>query len=94
MDLIRQFPDISTSVREKARINRARKATTPSVTHKIEKTRAQMHEHEFRKWHVKLLFMMIIILTGIYLLVLNSPWMFNLVNSVQIYGNASLGYLK
>lgn len=74
------------SIREKARIDRARRTTKPEVTHMIEKTRAQMHEREFRKWHVKLLLMMVIVLTGIYLLILNSPWMFNLVNSVQVYG--------
>ena len=74
-------------------MKRSRKeaSSRPAITYQVEKTRAQMYEHEFRKLHLKLFFMMIIVLASVYFMMLNSPWMFNLVNSIKVYvGAASL----
>jgi hypothetical protein len=87
MDLITQFPDISMKIRERARIKQTDKIAKPArpvVTYSIDQTRAQMHDREFRRWHLKLFILMIITLVGVYLMVLNSPWMFNLINTVRI----------
>ena len=91
MSLITQFPDISPKIREKTRMKRSRKAISyrPSALDPIEKTTAQMYERQFRKWHLQLFFTMIIILTIIYLILLNSPWMFNLINSIGVYVDAA-----
>lgn len=91
MDLIRQFPDISMRMREEARMKRSRKeaVSRPTLTYQIEQTRAQKHEREFRKWHLKLFVLIIIVLASFYFIILNSPWMFNLVNSIKVYVEAA-----
>ncbi len=82
MNLITQFPDISMKIREQARMKRSCKKTIS--TNRIERTRSQIYEREFRSWHLKLFFMMILLLASIYLIMLNAPWMFDLINAIMV----------
>lgn len=81
MNLANQFPDISMNIREKAS-RRKKQAAAPrgSVRLKPAKTHAEVYDHDFRKWHVKVLLLIILLVGFTYLIALNSPWMFKLIN--------------
>lgn len=77
MNLTDQFPDISPEIREKARRQKTR---ARSVGVRREKTIGKTYDHVFRRWHVKVLLIIILLLGSTYLVVLNSPWIFHLIN--------------
>jgi hypothetical protein len=81
MNLINRFPDISAEIREKARRRKTQApAASSSVTVRREKTTGEIYRHDFRRWHVKVLLIIILLLGSTYLIALNFPWMFHLIN--------------
>ena len=81
MNLITQFPDISKQIREKAS-RRRKQAAAPrgSVSVKPERSQAEVYDRAFRKWHLSVLLIIILLVECTYLIALNSPWMFKLIN--------------
>jgi hypothetical protein len=77
MSLIQQFPDISGRIR--AKIKRAIKPVNASRTlpYSEDPGVAAYYEGEFRRWHVKLLFIGAACMATIYLAILNSAWIVN-----------------
>ena len=80
MNLITQFPDISIQIREKAGRRRKQAAARRGLNVKPGRSRAEVYDHYFRKWHLKVLLIIILLAASTYLIALNSPWMFKLIN--------------
>lgn len=71
-------------IREKARmrLNKGTVQVLPAaIPNHAERDRSNLYDRAFRKWHFKMLMIIIALLGGIYLIILQSPWMFNLINS-------------
>jgi hypothetical protein len=84
MNLVQQFPDISAKIRSKNSMNGKKKHGTANVKQSLgyieDKTVAQYYEGEFRRWHIKFLFIVAATLGICYLIVLKSSWVYNLID--------------
>jgi hypothetical protein len=77
MNLIQQFPDISGSIRAKIkRANIPVNATRP-LPYSEDIALAAHYEGKFRRWHLKLLFIIASCVGTIYFALLNSAWIIN-----------------
>jgi hypothetical protein len=79
MTLIEQFPDVSEKVRAKFKIA-LRKQRDENAFRELpydhDKSLVKFYDDEFRKWHIKLLFIILSIVAMIYGLVFNAPGLF------------------
>lgn len=59
MNLIEQFPDVSEKIRARRNLKKVKasmRITRSAASYHEERTVAESHEAAFRKWHVKVLF--------------------------------------
>lgn len=83
MNLVQQFPDISQNLRSKnEKGNRSFRAANAKQSLKYIESEsvAQYYEGEFRRWHIKFLFLVAVTCGLIYVVLLKSFWIYNLVN--------------
>lgn len=84
MNLIQQFPDTSEKIRTKIkvhqRIYRAANALQPPV-YSESKEVIEFYEGTFRRWHIKLLFIIATCLGAGYFVLHKSAWIFNWISS-------------
>ena len=73
-------------IREDANRKRTRRQelSTARVANHREKARVEVYQRNFRGWHMQLLLIIILLLACMYLIILHSPWMFNLVNALKV----------
>ena len=84
MNLIQQFPDISGKIRARIKINnRNYKAVNPvqPLSYIENEVVSKYYEGEFRRWHLKFLFIIAFTLGILYFTLLKSAWIFNLIAS-------------
>jgi hypothetical protein len=83
MNLIQQFPDISEEMRSKnkagVKIYRSANAKK-SLGYTEEEAVVKHYEGEFKKWHIKFLFILSATLGIVSLILLKSFWIYNLLN--------------
>jgi hypothetical protein len=82
MTLVQQFPDISAQIRSKngTSFRNIRSANVKRSTGYIEdKSVNQYYQGEFRKWHYKFLVIVGAIFGTIYILLLKSFWIYNVI---------------
>jgi hypothetical protein len=83
MNLVHQFPDISETIRSK---NKAGSRSYRSANAKKypgyseEQAAVKYYDGEFRKWHIKFLFILSATLGIVSLILLKSFWIYNLFN--------------
>jgi hypothetical protein len=85
MTLIQQFPDISEKMRSKNQMDyrNNRSANTKRPLGYIENEAViQYYEGTFRRWHIKFLSIVAVTLGIIYVIILKSFWIYNLINSL------------
>ena len=83
MNLIQQFPDISAKIRSKTGVvdKKYRSANAKQSSGYIEhESVAQYYEGEFRRWHIKFLFILTASLGIFWVVLLKSFWFYNLIN--------------
>jgi len=81
MNLIQQFPDISGKMRARIKTNqnyRAANAMQP-LSYIESQAVVQYYEGEFRRWHLKLLFIIVASFGTLYFAILKSSWILNLI---------------
>ena len=83
MNLVQQFPDISEKMRSKDKAG-ARNYRSENAREYLgdseEDAVVKHYEAEFRKWHIKFLFILSVTLGIITLILLKSFWIYNLFN--------------
>jgi hypothetical protein len=83
MNLVQQFPDISEKMRSKNEMGgqdyRSANAKRSSDYTEDEAV-AQYYEGEFRRWHIKFLFIVAATLAITYFIILKSFWIYSLIN--------------
>lgn len=80
MNLTKQFPDISEKLRAKIKISARnyKPVNAPQSSSYIEdQAVVKYYEGEFRRWHLKLLFIVVVTLSSFYLVLLKSGWIFH-----------------
>ncbi len=79
MNLIQQFPDVSMQMRIQSRSNqkKLRKEKQASQVNASDNTLTMFYENEFRKWHYKLLLIIVFVITSLYCTVFALSALFN-----------------
>jgi hypothetical protein len=83
MNLVQQFPDISEKMRSKSKMvgRNSRSANAERSLGCVEADAVvQYYEGEFRRWHIKFLFIVAATLGITYFIILKSFWIYNLLN--------------
>jgi hypothetical protein len=83
MTMAQQFPDISETLRLKNRIrdrNVRSASNKQSMGRVADQALTKYYEREFRKWHIKFLFIVAATLGVVYFILLKSFWIYNLFN--------------
>jgi hypothetical protein len=83
MNPVQQFPDISEKIRSKNRIverNYRSANARRSLAYTEEDALVKYYEGEFRKWHIKFLFILSATIGVVALILLKSFWIYNLFN--------------
>ena len=83
MNLIQQFPDISEERRSKneSGYRNSRTANARQVGYMEEAAVVQYYPGEFRRWHIKFILMVAATLGTIYVALLKSSWIYNLIDA-------------
>jgi hypothetical protein len=86
MTLAQQFPDVSGVVRKKHKKNSSHDATPifKSRPFKSLEFDQKFYDHEFRIWHYKVIAFIAILLTSMFMLVLNGRNLFNWIMSLNL----------
>jgi hypothetical protein len=83
MNLVQQFPDISEKMRSKKEMgDRSYRSANAkqSLGYIEDEAVVQYYEGEFRRWHIKFLFIVAATLGVTYVIILKSFWIYNLIN--------------
>ena len=87
MNLVRQFPDISEKMRSKnetgGRSSRSANAKQ-SRGYWEDDAVVKYYEGQFRRWHLQFLFILAATLGVTYIIILNSFWIYNLIDKGQL----------
>jgi hypothetical protein len=79
MNLIQQFPDISVKMHDKFKSRKKShqwKIVNPEITFDENLIQAKFYNNEFKKWHIKLVFIIALTLVSLYFIVSNIPMLF------------------
>ena len=77
MNLIHQFPDVSMKMRDKFKLRKKAylwKDVNTQLTY--DKGMTRFYDNEFRKWHFKLIFIIVLGIASLYFIILNAPGFF------------------
>ena len=85
--MIHHFPDHTRNAKTNLKISHRRfiaKSTDLELTTDSEKALEKYYDDEFRKWHVKLLFILLGCFTALYVIVAGAPGFFNWITSLSL----------
>jgi len=79
MNLIQQFPDTTIGIRDKFKLPKKDypwKNVNAQQTNVRDKSMAKFYDNEFLKWHIKLIFIILLGATSLSFIILNVSWLF------------------
>ena len=79
MNMINQFPDISMKMRDKFKARKKSyqwKIENAEITYDKNLAQTKFYNNEFKKWHIKLVFIIVFVIASFYLLVSGISWFF------------------
>ena len=79
MNLVQQFPDVSMNMRHKFKSHRKNSLMRDLNLQKNQdqdKVMTKFYKDEFRKWHIKLILIIVFTVASLSIIILNVPWFF------------------
>ena len=79
MNMVNQFPDISTKMRDKFKSRKKPfqwKYVEAEITYDKNLAQTKFYNNEFTKWHIKLFFIIVLGIASLYMIASNISWLF------------------
>jgi hypothetical protein len=79
MDLIKQFPDVSIKAYDKFKLRKKPqqwKIINAEITYDKNLVKTKFYDNEFKKWHIKLVFIIVLGIAALYFIVSKILWLF------------------
>ena len=79
MNLVHQFPDISMKTQDRFRSRKKPlqwRISNPEITFDKDLMETKFYNHEFKMWHIKLAFIILLTIASLYFIVSNIPLLF------------------